>query len=56
MKQSVACGLHCTKINKINVKFGKETILKDVNIIRNKNKLSTLKLNSIMYPPRNSSP
>jgi len=32
MKQSVACGLHCTKINKINVKFGKETILKDVNI------------------------
>ena len=27
-----ACGLHCTKINNIGVKFGKEVILKDVNI------------------------
>lgn len=27
-----ACGLHCIKINNIGVKFGKETILKDVNI------------------------
>lgn len=30
--QSGACGLHCTKINHISVKFGKEVILKDVNI------------------------
>lgn len=27
-----ACGLHCTKINHISVKFGKEVILKDINI------------------------
>lgn len=27
-----ACGLHCTKINHISVKFGKDDILKDVNI------------------------
>lgn len=27
-----ACGLHCTKINNIGVKFGKEVILKNVNI------------------------
>ncbi len=27
-----ACGLHCTKINHIGVKFGKDVILKDVNI------------------------
>lgn len=27
-----ACGLHCTKINNIGVKFGKDVILKDVNI------------------------
>lgn len=27
-----ACGLHCTKINNINVKLGGEIILKDVNI------------------------
>ena len=27
-----ACGLHCTKINNINVKFGKDVILKNVNI------------------------
>lgn len=27
-----ACGLHCTKINHIGVKFGKDEILKDVNI------------------------
>lgn len=27
-----ACGLHCTKINNISVKFGKEQVLKDVNI------------------------
>lgn len=32
MKQSAACGLHCTKINHIGVKFGKEVVLKDVNI------------------------
>ena len=32
MEQSAACGLHCTKINHIGVKFGKEVILKDVNI------------------------
>lgn len=27
-----ACGLHCTKINNISVKFGNDEILKDVNI------------------------
>ena len=27
-----ACGLHCTKINNIIVKIGKDVILKDVNI------------------------
>ena len=27
-----ACGLHCTKINNISVKMGKDVILKDVNI------------------------
>lgn len=27
-----ACGLHCTKINNINVKFGKDVILKNINI------------------------
>ncbi len=27
-----ACGLHCTKINHISVKFGKDEILRDVNI------------------------
>ena len=27
-----ACGLHCTKINNISVKFGKDVILKNVNI------------------------
>lgn len=27
-----ACGLHCTKISHIGVKFGKDEILKDVNI------------------------
>lgn len=32
MGQSVACGLHCTKINHMSVKFGKDIILKDVNI------------------------
>lgn len=32
MSESVACGLHCTKINNINVKFGKEVVLKNVNI------------------------
>lgn len=32
MGKTVACGLHCTKINNINVKFGKEVILKNVNI------------------------
>ena len=32
MEQSAACGLHCTKINHIGVKFGKEVVLKDVNI------------------------
>ena len=32
MKKPVACGLHCTKINNISVKFGKEVVLKNVNI------------------------
>lgn len=32
MSEKGACGLHCTKINNINVKFGKEQVLKDVNI------------------------
>ncbi|MGN1269800.1 MAG: metal ABC transporter ATP-binding protein [Clostridia bacterium] len=32
MKEQGACGLHCTKINNISVKFGKEQVLKDVNI------------------------
>lgn len=27
-----ACGLHCTKINNISVKLGKDVILKDINI------------------------
>ena len=27
-----ACGLHCTKINNIGVKIGKDVILKNVNI------------------------
>jgi len=27
-----ACGLHCIKINNIGVKFGKDTILKNINI------------------------
>ena len=32
MKEQGACGLHCTKINNISVKFGKEQVLKNVNI------------------------
>lgn len=32
IKKKQACGLHCIKINDINVQFGKEEILKDVNI------------------------
>ena len=32
MGTSGACGLHCIKINNINVKFGKEVILKNVNL------------------------
>ena len=32
MESSGACGLHCTKINNISVKFGKEVILKNVNL------------------------
>ncbi len=32
MAGGVACGLHCIKINNINVKFGKEVILKNVNL------------------------
>lgn len=32
MKEQGACGLHCTKINNISVRFGKEQVLKDVNI------------------------
>ena len=32
MAEPIACGLHCTKINHIGVKFGKEVILKDVNV------------------------
>ena len=32
MGKPVACGLHCTKINNISVKFGKEVVLKNVNI------------------------
>lgn len=31
-KMEKACGLHCTKINHIGVKFGKDVILKDINI------------------------
>lgn len=31
-EQRQACGLHCIKINNINVKIGRETILEDVNI------------------------
>ena len=27
-----ACGLHCTKINNIGVKFGNDVILKNINI------------------------
>ena len=32
MSKPVACGLHCTKIKNISVKFGKEVVLKNVNI------------------------
>lgn len=32
MNEPKACGLHCTKINNISVKFGKEQVLKNVNI------------------------
>ena len=32
MGEKGACGLHCTKINNISVKFGKEQVLKNVNI------------------------
>lgn len=32
MNEQGACGLHCTKINNISVKFGKEEVLKNVNI------------------------
>lgn len=32
MKEQGACGLHCTKINNISVKFGTEQVLKNVNI------------------------
>lgn len=32
MEKPVSCGLHCTKINNISVKFGKEVVLKNVNI------------------------
>ena len=32
MDEKKACGLHCTKINNISVKFGNDVILKNVNI------------------------
>lgn len=32
MDKKVACGLHCTKINNMSVKFGNEQVLKNVNI------------------------
>ena len=32
MTETGACGLHCTKINNISVKFGKEEVLHNVNI------------------------
>lgn len=32
MKENKACGLHCTKISNISVKYGKEQVLKNVNI------------------------
>lgn len=32
MNEQKACGLHCTKINNISVNFGKEQVLKNVNI------------------------
>ena len=32
MGEPIACGLHCTKINNMTVKFGKEVVLKNVNI------------------------
>ena len=32
MSQKKACGLHCTKINNISVKFGKDVIIKNINI------------------------
>lgn len=31
-KENAACGLHCTKINHMSVKYGKEVALKNVNI------------------------
>ena len=32
MGESAACGLHCIKMNNIGVKFGREVVLKNVNI------------------------
>lgn len=32
MDEKKACGLHCTKINNISVKFGNDVILKNVSI------------------------
>lgn len=32
MENTKACGLHCTKINNISVKFGNEVILNNINI------------------------
>ena len=34
MDEKKACGLHCTKINNISVKFGNDVILKNVIIIK----------------------
>ena len=32
MEKKKACGAHCIKISDINVRFGDEVVLKDVNI------------------------
>ena len=42
MDEKKACGLHCTKINNISVKFGNDVILKTVIIGRNGAGKSTL--------------
>ena len=43
MDEKKACGLHCTKINNISVKFGNDVILKNVVFNINVGNLQLLK-------------